>query len=135
MKDETTAKADIIHLDDIKRLVDTFYGKVQKDELIGPIFNEVIKNNWPTHLAKMYSFWQTVLLREHTYHGTPFMPHIDLPISRPHFERWMGMFNATVDELFEGEIAEEAKWRADKMAEMFMHKLEFYKKNSLNPLI
>lgn len=135
MGDTAPAKTDIIHLDDIKLLVDTFYGKVQKDELIGPIFNEVIQNNWPTHLAKMYSFWQTILLEEHTYHGTPFMPHIDLPISQPHFERWMKIFNGTVDELFEGEIAEEAKWRADKMAHMFMHKLEFYKKNRLNPLI
>ena len=135
MKDAAPAKADIIHLDDIKLLVDTFYAKVQKDELIGPIFNEVIKNNWPTQLGKMYSFWQTILLEEHTYHGTPFMPHIDLPISPPHFERWMHIFNGTVDELFEGDVAEEAKWRADKMAQMFMHKLEFYKKNRLNPLI
>src|SRR5690554_2396183 len=135
MKDETTAKADIIQLDDIKLLVDTFYSKVQQDDLIGPIFNEVIKNNWPTQLGKMYRFWQTVLLNEHTYHGTPFMPHINLPISRPHFERWMGMFNETVDELFEGEVADEAKWRADKMAQMFMHKLEFYQKNRLDPLI
>lgn len=125
----------ISSLDEIRLLVDTFYAKVQQDTLIGPIFNEVIKDNWPTHLAKMYTFWQTVLLNEHTYHGTPFLPHMQLPISQPHFERWIAIFNETVDELFKGEVAEEAKWRADKMASMFIHKLDFYRKNKQEPLI
>lgn len=125
----------ISSLEEIRLLVDTFYGKVQQDTLIGPIFNEVIQDRWPTHLAKMYSFWQTVLLNEHTYHGTPFLPHMHLPIHPQHFERWMAIFNETVDELFEGEIAEEAKWRAEKMASMFIHKLDFYRKNRQEPLI
>jgi len=129
------AKKTISSLEEIKLLVDTFYGKVQQDNLIGPIFNEVIKDNWPSHLSKMYRFWQTVLLNEHTYQGTPFLPHMPLPISKPHFEHWISIFNETVDELFEGDIAEEAKWRADKMATMFMHKLDFYRKNRQEPLI
>lgn len=135
MPNNNPTKNDITHLDDIRVLVDTFYGKVQKDPLIGHIFNEVIKNNWPNHLAKMYSFWQTILLEEHTYHGAPFLPHINLPISKPHFERWMSIFNETVDELYAGERADEAKWRAEKMAQMFMHKLEFYQNNRSKPLI
>lgn len=128
-------KPQITSLDDIKLLVDTFYGKVRKDELIGPIFDEVIGGNWPVHLQKMYSFWQTILLGEHTYGGAPFPPHAKLPIGASHFDRWIAIFNATVDELFDGEIAEEAKWRADKMANMFMHKLDYYRQHNLNPLI
>lgn len=125
----------IISLEDIKHLVDTFYKNVQKDDLIGPIFDEVIQDNWPLHLQKMYAFWQTVLLEEHTYFGTPFMPHLKLPITPAHFERWLLLFNATVDELFEGDIAQEAKWRADRMATMFMSKLDYYRKNANKPLM
>jgi hemoglobin len=44
---------EIISLDDIKKLVDTFYGKVRKDELIGPVFDERIHDRWPQHLEKM----------------------------------------------------------------------------------
>lgn len=134
-ENSTQERIAITSISEIRMLVDTFYGKVQQDQLIGPIFDRVIQNNWPTHLAKMYKFWQTVLLNEHTYHGTPFLPHMNLPISKPHFQRWISIFNETVDELFEGEVAEEAKWRANKMADMFMHKLDFYQKNRQEPLI
>lgn len=128
-------RIEITQLEHVQLLVDTFYGHVQKDELIGPIFNKVIQDKWPVHLEKMYRFWQTVLLKEHTYHGTPFLPHIDLPIHPPHFERWLAIFDRTVDENFVGEVADEAKWRAKKMADMFMHKLEFYRNNRAKPLM
>ncbi len=126
---------EILSLDDIKNLVDTFYEKVREDELIGPIFNERIQDRWPQHLAKMYTFWQTVLLGEHTYFGSPFPPHGNLPVSHQHFENWMLLFTQTVDELFAGEKAIEAKWRAGKMAEMFEMKIEYYKSRPFKSLI
>lgn len=126
---------EIISLDDIKKLVDTFYGKVRKDELIGPVFNERIQDRWPQHLAKMYTFWQTVLLGEHTYFGSPFPPHANLPVSHQHFEKWMELFKQTLDELFTGAVAEDAKWRAGKMAEMFESKIEYYKNRPFKSLV
>ena len=129
-----TPTKDITDLEDIKLLVNTFYAKVQKDEFIGPIFNEKIGNRWPEHLEKMYRFWQTVLLEEHTYSGSPFAPHANLPVNKTHFKRWLLLFNATIDELFTGEKADEAKWRANKMAEIFQLKIDFYNKNSAKPL-
>ena len=131
----TEEKKDILSLEDVKNLVDTFYGKVREDELIGPIFNEKIQNRWPEHLAKMYTFWQTVLLGEHTYFGSPFPPHAQLPVERIHFERWLALFSQTLDELFTGEIAKEAIWRANKMATMFQYKIEHYKNNPTKSLI
>jgi hemoglobin len=127
-------KNDIAHLDDIKLLVDTFYGKVQNDALIGPIFNGVIKN-WEPHLAKMYTFWQTVLLQEHTYFGSPFPPHAKLPVSAEHFERWLSLWRATVDSFFVGPKAEDAKWRGQAMAEMFLAKIEYFRERNTGPLI
>lgn len=128
-------KKDILQLDDVKLLVDTFYGKVREDELIGPIFNERIQDRWPQHLAKMYTFWQTVLLGEHTYYGSPFPPHAKLPVEKEHFERWLELFSQTLDELFTGEVANEAMWRANKMAEMFQYKINHYRQNANNSLI
>lgn len=126
---------EIISLEDIKILVNTFYGKVRKDKLIGPIFEERIQDRWPQHLEKMYTFWQTVLLGEHTYFGSPFPPHAGLPLSHIHFEKWMELFIQTVDELFIGEIAGDAKWRAGKMAELFEEKIKYYTSNPFKSLL
>ena len=131
----TQEKKDILSLDDIKLLVDTFYDKVREDKLIGPIFDERIQDRWPQHLAKMYTFWQTVLLGEHTYYGSPFPPHAQLPVEQIHFEKWLALFAETLNELFSGEVAKEAIWRANKMAAMFQYKIEHYRNNSTKSLI
>ncbi|MET0244150.1 MAG: group III truncated hemoglobin [Flavitalea sp.] len=125
MAEEKTGE--ILHLDDVRLLVDTFYGKVRNDDIIGPVFNAKIQDRWPEHLEKMYRFWQTLLLDERTYFGRPFPPHAQLPVDWKHFERWMNLFTATVDELFTGTKAEEAKWRAGKMAELFNAKIQHFK--------
>lgn len=126
---------DILTLADVKLLVDTFYGKVREDDLLANVFNERIQDRWPVHLEKMYRFWQTVLLTEHTYFGSPFPPHATLDVNKTHFDRWMLLFTQTVDEIFSGKIAEEAKWRAGKMAEMFQLKRSMMKGNASRSLI
>ena len=128
-------KQDILSIDDVKLLVDGFYDKVRSDELLGPVFNERIQDRWPEHLDKMIRFWQTVLLGEHTYYGSPFPPHAQLPVGHEHFMKWMDLFTATADELFSGEKAAEAKWRAAKMAEMFEVKIEHYRKVGIKNLV
>lgn len=125
-------QAEILTLDDIKLLVDTFYERIREDILLAPIFNERIQDRWPIHLEKMYKFWQTVLLQEHTYFGSPFPPHAQLPIGHEHFAAWLDLFGKTVDELFTGEKATEAKWRAEKMAELFEAKIAYAKNNPFN---
>lgn len=127
-------KPDIQHLDDIKILVDKFYDRIQRDELLGPIFNGIIQDRWPEHLEKMYRFWQTVLLEEHTYYGSPFPPHAKMPINKIHFDHWIGLFSKTVDELYEGEKAEKAKWQGERMASMFQFKIAYYQENNFKPL-
>ncbi len=126
---------DILNIEDIKLLVDSFYDKVKADKLLGPVFNERIKDRWPEHLEKMYRFWQTILLGDHTYYGSPFPPHAQLPVSHEHFVKWMELFTATADDLFAGEKAAEAKWRAAKMAEMFEIKIEHYRKVGIKNLV
>lgn len=124
----------IENIEDIKILVNSFYERVREDDLLGDIFNNIIQDNWPKHLEKMYRFWQTILLEDHTYFGSPFAPHAQMPVNKVHFDRWMLLFCQTVDALFTGEKAEEAKWRAGKMAEMFHYKIEYYKNHSTKPI-
>ncbi|HVS96535.1 MAG TPA: group III truncated hemoglobin [Puia sp.] len=126
---------DISNIEDIRSLVDRFYDKVREDKVIGPIFIGAIGDHWPAHLDKMYRFWQTVLLEEHTYFGSPFAPHAQMPLEGRHFDAWLGHWSATVDELFAGPRAEEAKWRAGKMAEMFLSKILYYRNNSARPIL
>lgn len=127
--------ADINTLEDIQLLVNTFYSRVRENKLLGPIFNEKIGDRWPEHLEKMYRFWQTVLLEVHTYSGSPFPPHAKLPVSQEHFDNWLKLWHGTIDEFFAGEKAEDAKWRGDRMAEMFMYKIEYYRSNNATPLL
>lgn len=130
-----TVKKDIATIEDIQLLVNSFYGKIRVDELLGPIFNGVIKDRWPQHLQKMYRFWQTVLLDEHTYNGRPFPPHAKLPVEKLHFETWLKLWHHTIEEHFEGALADEARWRGNKMATMFLSKIDYYRNNTATPLI
>jgi hemoglobin len=125
---------EIENLDHIKLLVDTFYSKIRKDELLKDIFNDIIQDRWPAHLEKMYRFWQTVLLEEYTYQGSPFLPHATLPVQKIHFDRWLTLFNETIDEHFKGEKADRAKWQGERMAIMFLSKIEMYKGTHKIPL-
>lgn len=116
-------KTEIKTKEDIKRLVDTFYGKVNNDELLSPVFNNEAKVDWEEHLPKMYKFWGTQLIGTADYFGRPFPPHAVLHINRQHFERWLQLFHETVDELFTGMGAEMAKQKARNIAAVFQYKL------------
>lgn len=128
-------RKEISNLADIKLLVNSFYSRVREDVLLGDIFNERIQDRWPQHLEKMYRFWQTVLLEEHTYYGSPFVPHAKLPVELVHFQRWVKLFCDTVDALFTGERATRAKWQGERMAEMFHYKIDYYRNNTATPIL
>src|SRR5699024_1394902 len=119
-------------LDDVKNLVNHFYDRVQKDDLLGPIFNPILKGRWPEHLQKMYNFWQTVLLAEHTYRGYPFKPHAGLPVDQHHFERWLQLFFYTLDTEFEGDKVMIAKRQANIMAQMFHMRIQYARENDIS---
>lgn len=109
---------------DIKTLVDTFYEKVNADELLGPIFNDLAKVDWAEHLPTMYQFWGSLLLRQNSYRGQPWPKHAVLPVGSEHFARWLRLFKATVDELFIGEKAAEAKNVAASIADTFQNRMQ-----------
>jgi len=113
-------KKDIVTNHDLTLLVDSFYDKVRADDLLSPAFSHV---DWPKHLPVMYNFWCSMILGDQSYRGNPLQSHLRLPIGKAHFERWLSLFNKTVDENFIGEKAEEIKMRAHAVAGVFQHKM------------
>ena len=116
-------KKDIGNWDDVKLMVDEFYGKVRNNSLLAPIFFERIEGSWDAHLNKMYLFWNTILFAEGGYSGNPFAKHADMPIEEEHFDQWLVLFQETVKENFEGPVADEAQWRAGIIANTFLRRL------------
>lgn len=121
-------KPDILTRADVELLVNTFYDHVQKNEVLGPIFNDVAQVDWGHHLPKMYSFWASIILGEHSYAGNPMLIHLQLSrlthLSETQFSEWLTLFTQTVDSLFEGENANEAKLRAGNIARLMLYKIE-----------
>lgn len=124
-------KKDIENRSDIELLVNRFYQRVRKDALIGPIFNERIGNHWAEHLQKLYEFWDSRLLTGATYGGNPLQAHRPLPIGAQHFERWLTLWEQTVNDFFEGSKADEAIEKAHKIGSFFEKRLEEMKKGKI----
>lgn len=104
---------------DIEKLVVGFYRDAAVDELLGPVF-ESAAVDWPSHIATLTDFWAWQLLSEPGYQGNPLVAHrpahARTPFTDAHFERWLELFEDTVDRLFSGPNASAAKQRASKMA-------------------
>jgi hemoglobin len=123
----TTPRADIADRADCERLVRAFYGRALTDPLIGWIFTDVAKLDLEAHVPVLTSFWATVLLGARSYGGGAFRPHAVLHakigLQGGHFDRWLVLWDATVDELFAGERAEQAKAHAHRVASAFEQRL------------
>lgn len=121
-------KSDITTRKDIELLVNTFYTKVRVNKTIGFIFEDIAKVDWDAHLPKMYSFWASLLLDEHSFKGNPMQKHIELSkltsMTEVEFSEWLSLFTQTVDDLFVGKKAEEAKQRAANIARLMLHKIQ-----------
>jgi hemoglobin len=120
---------DIETTGDIQLLVDRFYDRVKQDDKIGFIFHNIIGKDWSHHLPVMYQFWSMVLLNQQDYTGNPVRKHVEIdkrmPLKPEHYERWLSLWNKTVDELFSGNHAEEAKKKAKLMIELISYKVEW----------
>ena len=118
---------DITTKDDIITLVDTFYGEAIKDKLIGKFFTEVVPLNFEAHMPTMYAFWEGILLNGNEYRGNPMVKHMALHqkelIKPSHFKQWLYLWHNTIDKLFEGPKANEAKQKAQQIAGLMEMKI------------
>ncbi len=121
-------RTDIQSEEDVRHLVDQFYLMVLADPLIGFIFTDVVQLSWEHHMPTMYSFWSSILLDTTSYKGNPMVKHIALnektPLVKEHFDRWLSLWEGTVNSLYRGERAELAISRAKSIALLMQHKIE-----------
>ena len=124
---EQPPRPDIETYDDCVRLVTAFYGRAMTDPIIGFIFVDVAHLDLEAHIPVIASFWETILLGAGTYSGGAYAVHADLNrkvrLRTGHFERWLGLWDETVDELFAGEHADLAKSHAQRVARAFDRRL------------
>ena len=111
--------SDIENRADIDRLMVLFYRRAMVDERIGRFFTDVVQLDLDEHLPVIGDFWESVLFGTTAYrrHGrTPLTVHAELDqksrLEPEHFDRWIALFTAAVDELFIGPRAEGLKLRA-----------------------
>lgn len=111
-------KRDYISEDGIRELVDAFYVKVRADPELAPIFARAIPGDWQPHLNKMYAFWSSVMLTTGRYKGNPVVKHLAIVGVKPElFERWLALFDATCNELFDDVTNEAFRVKAERIAE------------------
>lgn len=117
-------------VEDIENFVNEFYGRVQRDPLIGPVFDMRIAD-WGPHLRRMVSFWRAVLRSERTYTQSPKGPppiiHWNIPdLEHAHFLRWLDLFAATLHDVLQPHQAEWLAARSRFMADALSRNLGPY---------
>lgn len=117
-------KRDIETRADIEHLLTEFYKIVIYDPEIGHHFDDL---DLVSHLPIIADFWEKVLFGTPVYFNNPLAVHQKLhekfPLKFEHFVRWIEIFSRTVNELFEGEMAEAAKLRAKTIGDSLNQRL------------
>lgn len=91
-------------------MVETFYGRVQQDPVLSPIFARHIED-WTPHLLRMKAFWRSVLLRtgefQRNHRGAPPVLHAGIEgLSAQHFTHWLALFSEVLDEVVTPDVAQ-----------------------------
>lgn len=109
---------------DLEHLLTEFYKIAITDAEIGHHFDDL---DLVSHLPIIVDFWEKILFGKPVYFGNPMIVHQKLhekfPLKFEHFQRWVEIFNATVDAHFSGEQAENAKLRAKMIAHSLNQRL------------
>lgn len=118
----------------LEAVVDSFYVKVRRDPVLGPIFAAAIADDaWPVHLAVIRDFWSSVMLKTGRYKRNPFAAHLRVEgISPALFERWLALWGETCREHLVEERAAELHERAILIADSLKAGLFFQPGASLN---
>ncbi|WP_158750475.1 group III truncated hemoglobin [Acidobacterium sp. S8] len=120
-------KPDGVNEESISLLIDRFYTRVRKDELLGPIFADAVGDEWGPHLQTMRNFWSSLMLTSGRYKGNPMMVHLMLPrLGLQHFDRWLAIWKQTTSGLFPTETANLFVRKAESMAERILATVDQY---------
>jgi hemoglobin len=134
---DRSGRPDITTREDIHQFVVAFYRDVAMDDVLGPIF-DAAGVDWSVHIPKLVDFWAWQLLGEPGYERNPLRAHEPVhartPFGAVHYERWLDLFDTTLDELFAGPIAEVARRRARRMASAMRRLLDGHSSTGDRPV-
>ena len=112
---------------DLDLIIEKFYNHLLVDEVVGFLFTEVVKLNLKEHLPRLVDFWEDQLFGTRNYSGNPMRVHMQLhqksALEKEHFNRWLELFNQTIDSRFSGPKAHLAKERALSIATVMQIKV------------
>ncbi len=111
---------DLVDRNHVVEFIRRFYSDVAQDDLLGPMFNDVARVDWGEHLPKLTDFWCRALFGTAGYSGNPFRAHLDVHTQRAftidHFNRWLDLFEETLDCGWAGPNADRMKMLANNVA-------------------
>ncbi len=122
-------QAQEITKENIRTMVNTFYVKILKDDIVGPFFiaklgDDMSDEHWLPHLDLLVNFWASIALGDTDYRGNPFAPHTQLgELKRETFEQWLVLFSETLDEIYVPSVSAQFKERSTIIAGNFMRNL------------
>ncbi len=123
-----STKKDISSRHHMEEIVHKFYKLAMEDKLIGGFFTEDVIPDLNLHLPVIINFWDSLLFDTNTYKGNPMIKHIVLnrrkPMQPEHFTRWLKLWHQTIDSLYIGPVAENAKERATQIGILMQHKIK-----------
>lgn len=102
----------------VERLVRSFYDRVRRDPLLGPVFAAKVED-WEPHLRTLMDFWSSIALMTARYSGRPMPVHVSLDIGQEHFDRWLELFRATAAEVCTPEAAAFFIGKAEQIGRSF----------------
>lgn len=109
----TEGKKDIATREELYALLSAFYGKALVDDVLAEPFAEIRQQGLESHLPVMCDFWETMLFRERKYRGSALSVHrhvyAETPLTSAHFIRWLTLWWETIDAMFAGPVADQAK--------------------------
>jgi hemoglobin len=84
----------------VERVLVAFYARIRADERLGPVFKEIIGDDWVPHMRKIVSFWASALRLSREYRGADFMSaHLKhRTIEAAQLPIWIELFERTLDE-------------------------------------
>lgn len=111
---------DLADRSDVADLLYDFYERAFADELLRPVFVDIAQMDLDVHIPAITDFWCKTVLHVGTYKRNVLIPHRELQekahMGAAHFERWLQIWQHTVDDRYAGPNADLAKLQAARIA-------------------
>ena len=118
---------DLCTEEEVTRLVHGFYASVRKDAVLGPVFEQHVRD-WDHHLPTMVDFWSGALRGTARFRGAPMPRHAALPgLDAQLFQRWLALFRQTTATLGNEAMAERANDLAERIAESLWYGYQLHR--------